>query len=276
MAKKAIFINEAGYVTTIYTSNSPATCTVGGITAGTVLTGQTIEYLMQEILAPYIEPAFSSFAVNISSISEVGTAISGTKSFTWATSTCDNVATNSIGICNLTSGTTLATGLANDYAESLSIGTLNNTFPDTWTWQITGCSTQDTAFSRNVSKCSVYPVYYGKLTSGGRPAVTNSLVTTGCIAKPAVNSTSTVTVTFSSTASEYTWLAIPSSSTSKTCWYVNALDNGLINDSPSDKYPDECVLDITSAEGCWSTISYKVYMSGAVGAIADPIQFRNS
>ena len=276
MAKKAIFINEAGYVTTIYTSNSPATCTVGGITAGTVLTGQTIEYLMQEILAPYIEPAFSSFAVNISSISEVGTAISGTKSFTWATSTCDNVATNSIGICNLTSGTTLATGLANDYAESLSIGTLNNTFPDTWTWQITGCSTQDTAFSRNVSKCSLYPVYYGKLTSGVRPTPDNTLITTGCIAKPAVNSTSTVTVSFNSAANEYTWLAIPSTSTSKTCWYVNALDNGDINNQPSDKYPDEQIVSVTSAEGCWSSINYKVYMSGAVGEISAAMQFRNS
>lgn len=275
MAKKAIFINEAGYVTTIYTSNSPATCTVGGITAGTVLTGKTIEYLMQEILAPYIEPAFTSFAVNITSPMEVGTALSGTKTFTWATSTSGNVASNSIGICEV-GGSLLGFGLANDGTEALSIGTKTNTSPTTWTWQITGCSTQDTEFSRNVSKCSLYPIYYGKLTSGTRPAVTNSLVTTGCIAKSNVNSTGTVTVDFDSTSSEYTWLAIPASSTSKTCWYVNALDNGLINNSPSDKYPDECTLDITSAEGCWSSISYKVYMSGAVGEITDPIQFRNS
>ena len=127
-----------------------------------------------------------------------------------------------------------------------------------------------------MSKCSLYPIYYGKLTSGSRPAVTNSLVTTGCIGKPACNSTSTVTVSFNSASDEYTWLAIPATSTSKTCWYVNALDNGLINDSPSDKYPDECTLDITSAEGCWSSISYKVYMSGAVGEITEAMQFRNS
>lgn len=275
MAKKAIFINEAGYVTTIYTSNSPATCTVGGITAGTVLTGKTIEYLMQEILAPYIEPAFTSFAVNITSPMEVGTALSGTKTFTWATSTSGNVASNSLGICEV-GGSLLGSGLANDGTEALSIGTKTNTSPTTWTWQITGCSTQDTEFSRNVSKCSLYPIYYGKLTGSTRPAVTNALVTTCCIAKSNVNSTGTVTVSFNSASNEYTWLAIPASSTSKTCWYVNALDNGPINNSPSDKYPDECVLDITSAEGCWSSISYKVYMSGAVGEISSAMQFRNS
>ena len=67
MAKRAIYANKALEAETTYDSNSPATCTVGGITAGAVLTGQTLEYLVQEMLAPYIEPAFSSFAVNISS-----------------------------------------------------------------------------------------------------------------------------------------------------------------------------------------------------------------
>jgi len=275
MAKKAIFINEAGYVTTIYTGNSPATCTVGGITAGTVLTGQTLQYLVQEMLAPYIVPTFSAFNLNVTSPMEVGTALSGTKTFTWSTTTSGNVASNSIGICEV-GGSLLGSGLSNDGTEALSIGTKTNTSPTTWTWQITGCSTQDDSFSRNVSKCSLYPIYYGKLTSGSRPAVTNSLVTTGCIAKSNVNSTGTVTVSFNSSASEYTWLAIPASSTSKTCWYVNALDNGPVNQNPTDKYPDECVLDITSAEGCWSSISYKVYMSGAVGEISAPMQFRNS
>jgi hypothetical protein len=275
MAKRAIYANDALHTTSKYTSISPATCTVGGIVAGTVLTGQTLESLLQQVLAPYIEPTFSAFAVNITSPMEVGTALSGTKTFTWTTTTSGNVTSNSIGICEV-GGALLGSGLSNDGTEALGIGTKTNTSPTTWTWRISGCSTQNNPFTRDVSKCSLYPIYYGKLTSGSRPAVTNTLVTTGCIAKPAVNSTGTVTVTFSSTASEYTWLAIPATSTSKTCWYVNALDNGLINSSPSDKYPDECTISITSAEGCWSSINYKVYMSGAVGAIPDPIQFRNS
>ena len=263
MAKKAIFINEAGYVTTIYTSNSPATCTVGGITAGTVLTGQTIEYLMQEILAPYIEPAFSSFAVNVTPQPfEVGATMSGAKTFTWATSTCDNVASNSIGILNITSGTTLATGLANDYAESLNIGTLANSDCCVWNWRITGCSTQDTEFNRDVYKCSVYPYFWGVETCGIRPTIDNALVVGG---HKVVNS-----------VGQWTWFAMPSNCASRTKWFQGAAPNcGNINVAPTDKYPDEVCVNVTSPDGCWSSVEYKVYLSG--GAYTDgstPIQFR--
>lgn len=274
MAKKAIYINEAGFTdcnTTTYVSNSPATCSIGGITAGTVLTGQTLEYLVQEILAPYIEPTFSSFAVNITSPMEVGTALSGTKSFTWGTTTSANVASNSIGICEI-GGALLGSGLSNDGAENLSIGTLTNTSPTTWTWQITGCSTQDNPLTRNVGKCSIYPVYYGVVTCGTRPAVDNTFVNTGT--KNVVQSTSTVTVDFNSVG-QWTWVATPATSATKTCWYVTALNNGDMG-SGGDKYPDVCTLDITSGDGCWSTVSYKVYMSGFAASDADPIEFRNS
>lgn len=256
-----------------YTLNSPSTCTVGGITSGTVLTGKTVMCLLQDILAPYIAPTFSAFDFNVTSPIEVGAALSGLKTFTWTTTTSGNVCSNTIGICEV-GGSLLGSGLANDGSEALNIGTKTNTSPTTWTWQVSGRSTQGNGFCRCVSKCSIYPYYYGKLTSGSRPAVTNALVTGG--SKIIASSTSTVTVTFSSSSSEYTWLAIPSTSTSKTCWYVNALDNGLINSGdPGDKYPDECLISITSGQGCWSSINYKVYMSGAVGEVST-IQFRNS
>ena len=45
---------------------------------------------------------------------------------------------------------------------------------------------------------------------------------------------------------------------------------------PSDKYPDECQICITSAEACWSDVCYKIYMSGGVGEISAPMQFRLS
>lgn len=275
--KKAIFINEAASAisaetaTTIYESNSPSTSSVGGITAGTTLTGKTLECLMQDMLAPYIEPAFSSFAVNVTTPMEVGTALSGTKNFTWSTSTCDNVGTNNIGICQI-GGALLGSGLANDYAETLDIGTLPNTSPTTWTWQITGSSTQDTSFSRNVGKCSIYPIYYGVITCASRPAVDNTLVNAG--SKSVINSTGTVTVDFNSVG-QWTWVATPATSATKTCWYISALSNSTMG-NPGDKYPDVCTLDITSGDGCWSAVSYKVYMSNLAGSDADPIQFRNS
>ena len=257
-----------------YSSNSPSTCTVGGITFGTVLTGQTLEYLLQEILAPYIEPTFSSFAVNVTSPMEVGTALSGTKSFTWATTTSGNVASSSIGICEV-GGNLLGSGLSNDGAENLDIGTKTNTSPTTWTWQITGCSTQDNPFSRNVGKCSLYPYFYGVETCGARPTVNNTLVNGGTKCVLAVGSS--VSVTFNS-SSEWTWFAMPSGCTSRSKWFQGAAPNcGDIAVLPTDKYPDEQCILVSDGGGCWSNVGYKVYMSGSAATDGStPIQFRTS
>lgn len=255
-----------------YTLNSPSTCTVGGISAGTALTGKTLECLLQDILAPYIEPTFTSFNISQSTYTEVGEVVSGTRTFTWATSTSGNIVSNSVGICDITNAEQLEVGLANDGYEVLAINTMSNTAPTTWTWQISGCSTQSTSFTRNATRSSIYPIYWGVETCATRPAVNNTLVVGG--SKVVDSSTSTVTVDFNS-SNQWTWVAIPSTSTSKTCWYVTTLNNGNMG-NVGDKYPDECVLAITSAQGCWSSINYKVYMSGFAATDADPIQFRNS
>jgi len=121
---------------------------------------------------------------------------------------------------------------------------------------------------------ATYPYFYGKITdTGSRPAVTNALVISGN--KVVYPSTGTVTVSFNSNTNEYTWIAIPTiCGTTKKCWYVNALDNGFMNRGcVSDKYPDECVFCVTCGSWC---INYMVYMSGTVGQITNPMEFRNS
>ena len=122
-----------------------------------------------------------------------------------------------------------------------------------------------------------YPIYYGSVTGATRPTVTQDLITGGT--KVVEISTGTVTVDFLSDSTEYTWVAIPSGATnSKYCWHVSASSNGIMNSTPIDptnKYPDECIISVTSAEGCWSSINYKVYMSKAVGEIILPMDFCN-
>ena len=44
-----------------YNEDSPSTVTVGGLEAGTTLTGKTSNEILEEILVPYLEPDFSSF-----------------------------------------------------------------------------------------------------------------------------------------------------------------------------------------------------------------------
>src|SRR5690606_39199317 len=111
------------------------------------------------------------------------------------TTTPTNIQTNSLSVCEV-GGSILSTGLPNTGSASVNIGTKTNTSPTTWTWRISGTSTQSVGFTRDVSKCSVYPYFYGVTTCATRPDVTNSLVIGG---NKVVNAVGTsVSVTFNS------------------------------------------------------------------------------
>jgi len=286
-----------------YNLQSPAAICVGGICVGYVLTGKTAFQIFQDLLVPTLYPAFvapsESASISPSGTFEIGCSIAtlcitgtfnrgtiipayGTDGFRSGPATCYVFTGCQIAAsyaCNASSLTKCATSYVVCASQTWTVSTCFSA----------GCQPKDSKGGNYGSVCGpgqtsaptatitgIYPYYYGKLTSGSRPAVTNALVVSGCTAKCVLSSTGTVTVSFNSGASEYTWLAIPQTSTSKICWYVNALDNGKINSAPSDKYPDECIIAITSAEGCWAGVNYKVYMSGAVGCITAPMEFRNS
>ena len=185
-----------------------------------------------------------------------------------------NVCTNSIGICQV-GGALLGSGLADDGSESLSIGTLTNTSPTTFTWRVSGCSTQSAAFTRDVAKTSIYPYFWGVETCGTRPVPSNDIITGGTKVVGTVGSS--VSVTFNS-SSQWTWFAMPSGCASRTKWFQGAAPNcGDINVAPTDKYPDEVCVNVSSPNGCWSTVEYKVYMSGQAWSDGStPIQFRTN
>lgn len=257
---------------TIYNLNSPSTSAVGGTQPGYVLAGKSISCIIQDAFAPYIVPTFSVFNISGTYPIEVGEAMSGSKTFTWTTTTSGNVAASSIGISEV-GGSTLAIGLTNDGTEALNIGTKTNTTPTTWTWRISGNSTQSNGFTRDVAKCSIYPYFWGVTTCATRPDVTNTLVTGGTKVTTTVGSS--VSIAFNSSG-QWTWFAMPETSTSRTKWFQGAAPNcGNINNLPTDKYPDECIIPITSGQGCWSGINYKIYMSGSAATDGStPIEFR--
>ena len=285
----------------IYTGKTPSTITVGGISDGTTLTGRSYTSLFQELLVPTLSPTYvapsNQFTSPQSGTYEVGCVVnmSFNSSFNKGAINLDgsfqDYRSGDVN-CYFYSGNGLPASVASSNlsdAQSVNNVTVNNG-SESWS-SCVGYNAGPQPYDSNgddsgspllpsisgpktVSISGIYPYYYGKLASGSRPAVTNALVNSGN--KVVGNSNATVSVNFNSSTSEYSWVAIPSTSTSKTCWYVNGLDNGRVNNAPSDKYPDECVISITSSDGCWSNINYKVYMSGTVGAISELMQFRNS
>ena len=257
-----------------YTLNSPATCTVGGVSPGYVLTGKSLACIIQDAFAPYVPPTFSAFAVNISSVVEVGSLLAGTKSFSWTATAGGNVCAGSVGICEV-GGSLLGSGFNyNSSPQSLNIGVLTNNSPTTWTWRISGCSTQSSTFTRDVSKSSIYPYMWGVVTSGSCPTITSTLInSTGTKVIASVGTT--VSVNFAS-SNQWTWFAMPCACAARTKWFVAVGNCGFIDRAcASDKYPNSCSLPVTdTVNGCWSSVCYTVYMSGFAATDNEAIAFR--
>jgi len=295
------------------TCKSPASVTLCGISAGFILTGKTLSNILETLLVPTLSPTkiepSSTFCLCCSPTGCTGYYEIGTNICVSGYSTFNRGSISQVYCCgpSVRSGLACAycytycggdtcvssTASANTYTfASHSIGA-NETYTGkvfyssgqtilnsagsgaTFTTTCT-CNPLPAGSTPNITRTinATYPYFYGKITdTGSRPAVTNALVISGN--KVVYPSTGTVTVSFNSNTNEYTWIAIPTiCGTTKKCWYVNALDNGFMNRGcVSDKYPDECVFCVTCGSWC---INYMVYMSGTVGQITNPMEFRNS
>lgn len=275
-----------------YPYDDISTITVGGIPAGTPLLNEPLVDLWQRLLVVYQEPTFPSFNISIPSLNEVGNPASwsGNQTFTWSTSNSGNVEPNTIQIRDITNATILGSGLANDGTELLALGAvIANATPITHTWRIEGTNTELNAMTpRNKTIESIYPWFYGTFDAGAVPAGTNRPDPTNAVTAQALidagtkvvtKSNGTLTANFSSTAQDYIWVAIPSSSTVKTVWYVNALDNGAIGGvvSPGGNlFPSPVTNNVDEPVSVyWSGITYRFYVSNKQVA-ATSMEFRNS
>lgn len=242
-----------------YTGATPSTITLGGINAGSILTGKTFSTLFQELLVVYQSPAFGSFSfAGQSNTIEVGIGLSGTKTSNWSTTNSGNVQANSIAVRDVTTNTLIASGLANDGSENMSIGTITNTSPISHSWRAEGVNTNSVAFqSSNFTVSSIYPFFYGVANS--RPTASGALVSGGT--KVVGVSTGSINITFNATA-QYLWFAVPTSSGIKSSWFVSSLNNGSIGGSVSpagNLFPDADSVSVTTV--LWSGVSYRVYSS---------------
>jgi hypothetical protein len=106
-----------------YTPSGPTTATVGGIASGTDLgvSDITFQALLDDILYPAVTPSFSSFSVSGQSTTiEVGTTLSGSKTFTWAISVGTGTV-STIDIYDNTATATLLAGTPNDGSQAQNI-----------------------------------------------------------------------------------------------------------------------------------------------------------
>jgi len=152
-----------------YTGASPATITVGGISAGYVLTAKTFTQILQDMLVVYQNPYFSSFLMSGQATSlEVGYAtVSGTQSFTFGFGNASNVTANTLAIIDVTTSTTLASGLPITSPESANIGgPFTLTAPGSHSWKGQATNTNSVVFSSdNFTVNWFYRNHYGTSTN---------------------------------------------------------------------------------------------------------------
>jgi hypothetical protein len=298
----------------VYDGASPSNITVGGMPAGTTLTGRTIVDILEEILIDTFDPTLTapnnSFSDNQANTQEVGitTDITFTASFSrgainpqfpptaspfrsgpantynyTGTGLPANVSSSASTDIQTVTGYTILLG-SNQWTNSVDYDAgvqPYNSDGDPFNTPLPAGNTGN----KTVTITGIYPYFFGTFASGGAIAGANrpdpatsgqTLIDTAT--KVVASSTGTITVNFNSTSDDYLFFATPETSTTKTRWFVDALNTGDISgpDGGANLFPAPTIVNIDSPTTLWSGVNYKIYISNFQSAISAPMQLRNS
>jgi len=211
----AIGSGGGGGGSSIYNGTSPTTITVGGLPAGTPITGLTYTEIFQLMLSAFVTPTVGTFTMSSQALTiEVGTALSGNKTFNWTFNSVATVQDNTINIIDVTNANTPLVGGTNLSKAlttiSLPIGNVFPTGSTTQVWKLTGIDTHAVPFStgtgggnaNNITINIRFNRWWGPVAAyplGGNTAAQNrayaiGLPSTG-VQTPGVNSFTLVTGT---------------------------------------------------------------------------------
>jgi hypothetical protein len=269
----------------LYNLATPATCTVGGVTAGEQLTGKTALCLLQEILAPELFGTLTAPSEGIG-ISPSGTFEIGCSISTLCVTGTFNRGSISPQYCS-TSG--FRSGPANTYCFSgcqiagsyaCTAGSVTKCATSYvvcsggQTWGV--CTAYDAGVQPKGSNGTNYNSPLGASTTGAVSATitgilpwywgkgASQVLVSADIAggtKTLANVTaSPLSIIFNSAPTDYIWFAVPACAGLKTCWYVNGTNNGCIG-GVGNLFAIFCTVAVTSASGCWAGCNYDVYVS---------------
>lgn len=208
-------ISSSG-TTVLYTNTGATPTTIGGISAGSTFTNQTMQQMWDALLYPYQAPAFTSFSrTNLSSTYELGQQVTiGSQTFSWANNNDSNVNLGSLYIEQLSPSTvTLASGLNPDTPGPSSTGltlsttTSSNTLATLNLYRITGVNTQSGTFTSTISRTWLPRWYYGRSSSTSLTAAEITGLTNTSLTSGVVNSYVSIVADGSNTT--YIYLVIP-------------------------------------------------------------------
>jgi hypothetical protein len=247
----------------VYTNATPTPVTVGGVAAGSTFSMETIQQVFDQLFYPYQTPAFTSFSISGQATTiEVGTSLSGSKTFVWTTSNSVNVQATSISIQDVTTSTSLATGLNNTGSQAITLPvTVVHNVPATHTWGITGTNTNSGSLSGSFSVNWRWLEFYGTSTNITLTASQIQALTGSALA-------ASVAGTYALGTGGYKYLCWPSSFTDPTAFKDTStnLNVGMCDTSDDASYSNVtsggfnyALVSVTNAQS--QTINYKVFRS---------------
>jgi hypothetical protein len=282
-------ISGSGGTGGLYNLSSPAAITLGGINAGTALTGKTSFQLFEELLVPALPPAVtgpSNTFISVpasGSVFEIGQTIGLTFTATFSRGVINPLYFGSppysstfrsgLPVRYNYTGTglpaTVTTGASVNIRTISSYGVLAS---QSWTNTVTYLSgatpvydskgailqpaliSGTTTPAQSVSITGIYPYFWG--ISNTTPVAGQLLINSGT--KVLATSSGPVTVTFNA-SDKYLWLAIPTGA-NKIKWQgSNSLSN--TETIPGGLFPAKTNATVNSPTSLWSSQVYDFYIS---------------
>jgi hypothetical protein len=134
-------------------------------------------------------------------------------------------------------------------------------------------SVSDTTSSPTIN--GIYPYFWGLADSQLSSAQIIAEIEAGNANKVVVSASGTISIQWNA-SSKYLWFAHDSTYTTKTVWYVTALNNGSIGGG-TNLFGSAVTGDVDSPDTLWSARNFKTYITNyATSTASDTMELRNS
>jgi len=129
-------------------------------------------------------------------------------------------------------------------------------------------------FNSNISTITgIFPYFYGTSATLPTAASVAAQIEAGTGTKVLSSASGTLSIPYNEgLPGTFIWFAYFSSYTTKTWWYVDALDNASIN---GDYITTAVTQAVNSPDGFWNGINFKIHWSAYL-TVQDTIQFKNN
>lgn len=173
------------------------------IPAGTNLKGLTWQQILAKQVYPFIEPAFSSFAVStLTGTMEVGQPVAANGSVSWGISNAGNATANSVTLKDHTNATVFSNEALNASPRAITYASWTSNTATSSTWTISAKSQSGATFTRQFRVTWLFKLFFGESANATLDAAGVQALRSGTLK-------SSYAGNYAYQAGGYKWLGVP-------------------------------------------------------------------